>query len=206
MSNGSFKEKGGVMIVKIMKEAGYEEALLGMSLSYNKESLSLEKKHIIASRLAPRDGGHNKFLESMAVWIDIDAPRYWWQEFDTYRVGVTKQSESTMHTIMDKTLEQSDFEGGIDYKILNNLNMHINVARNFDIPRVKKECFKYLVLNKPESLLQRRIVCTNYKSIANMIAQRKHHKLPEWSIFIDAMKKLERFEFIKHSLERRLER
>ncbi|MCK9240314.1 hypothetical protein [Desulfocurvus sp.] len=54
----------------------------------------------MAEKLAPLDKGHNKVLESMCVWLDVRMPRYWWQEFDTYRVGVTKQSESTMHILI----------------------------------------------------------------------------------------------------------
>ena len=33
-----------------------------------------------------------------AVYAEIDAPRYWWQEMDTYRIGTDRlSSESTMH-------------------------------------------------------------------------------------------------------------
>ena len=32
------------------------------------------------------------------MWCEINAPRYWWQEMDTYRVGAERlSSESTMH-------------------------------------------------------------------------------------------------------------
>ena len=83
------------MNVTVLNEAGYQEALLGLSLSYEQ---SLDKMPAVAERLAQRDNGHNKFLESIVVWLDVIAPRYWWQEFDTYRIGVSKQSSSTMHT------------------------------------------------------------------------------------------------------------
>jgi len=81
------------MHTRVIKEAGYEEALLGLSLSFNADLERMPKR---AEKLAPLDKGHNKCLESIAVWLDVRAPRYWWQEYDTYRVGVTKQSESTM--------------------------------------------------------------------------------------------------------------
>jgi len=79
------------MDVKVLKEAGYEEALAGIGLSYNITDMKRLEK--IARTLAPKDGGHNKFIESMVVWLEIRAPRYWWQEYDTYRVATTKQSE-----------------------------------------------------------------------------------------------------------------
>ena len=99
------------MEATVLHEAGYEWALRGIGKSYGVTDYEQLKK--VAKRLAPKDGGHNKFLESMVVWLDIRAPRYWWQEFDTYRVGTTKQSESTIHTIAKKKLTQEDFEDDI---------------------------------------------------------------------------------------------
>lgn len=160
------------MKVKILREAGCEQALFGMSLSYDKPYF-FPTQYKVALKLAGKDGGHNKFLESMQVWIDITAPRYWWQQFDTYRVGTTKQSESTMHTILQRELTEADFEDILP-DILEIINYYI---RNKDFDTVKK--------NLPESFLQRRIVCTNYKVLRNMILQRKTHKLKEWQIFIN---------------------
>lgn len=93
----------------VIGEHGYEQALIGLGLSFGLtaamsfEDLKAEARSCkdskigklakVALKLAPKDGGHNKFLESMQVWIDINAPRYWWSEFDTYRVGTSKQSE-----------------------------------------------------------------------------------------------------------------
>ena len=100
----------------VIGEYGYEQSLMGLGLSFGLtadtsfedlkaearlcKDTKLEKLAKVALKLAPKDGGHNKFLESMQVWIDINAPRYWWSEFDTYRSGVTKQSASTMHTLV----------------------------------------------------------------------------------------------------------
>ncbi len=69
------------MKVTVLEESGYQHALLGLSLS---RGITLEHADRVAQRLAGKDGGHNKFLESIAVWMDITAPRYWWQQFDTY--------------------------------------------------------------------------------------------------------------------------
>jgi hypothetical protein len=159
--------------VTILREAGYEEALLGLSLSFNQP---LDKMPSVARRLCHRDGGHNKFLETLTVWLDVTAPRYWWQQFDTYRVGMTKQSESTMHTILRRPLEQDDFEGGIYVETLQRLNALI-AAKAFD--QVKREL--------PEAFVQRRIVCTNYKCLRNMALQRASHRLGEWQDFIRAL-------------------
>ncbi len=165
------------MKVKILREAGVEEALLGLSLSYNSEP-SMR----VADRLAHKQGGHNKFLESVQVWVDVTAPRYFWQEFDTYRVGTTKQSESTIHTLTKKRLTQDSFEGEIYQCTLDCLNADIEKGL---LVKAKR--------NLPEAYLQRRVVGTNYKVLQNITAQRKGHKLTEWQFFLDAV--LEGIEF-----------
>lgn len=52
---------------------------------------------------------HRKYLRQIFVAMDITAPLYWWKEFDTYKVGTTANSCSTMHKIAVKEFELSDF-------------------------------------------------------------------------------------------------
>jgi hypothetical protein len=48
--------------------------------------------------LAKRGDEHAKSLRGLIVYADINAPRFWWQEMDTYRIGTERlSSESTMH-------------------------------------------------------------------------------------------------------------
>ena len=169
------------MDVKILKEAGYEHALYGISLSYNKGIENMEK---ISKSLCKLDGGHNKFLESMTVWLEIKAPRYWWQEMDTYRIGTTKQSESTIHTILKRELTQEDFELPLPRIVLNQLNTTIINSRGKD----KIEFIRKIKNQLPEGFLQKRILCTNYKTLKNMFVQRKNHALLEWKVFIQCLK------------------
>ena len=162
------------MNVRVMNEAGYTSALVGLSLSFNQGTDNMPG---VARNLAHKQGGHNKFLESMQVWIDMTAPRYFWQQFDTYRVGTTKQSESTMHTILKRPLIEDDFEGE---------DTSIAMICMLNGMREAKE-FTKLKQHLPESFLQRRIISTNYKVLQNMVAQRLTHKLPEWRWFIEAV-------------------
>ena len=174
------------MDVRILNECGYEEAMLGLGLNKALTSgymtwedipLSLrDKLHSIAGKLSVMDGGHNKFLETMAVWLDMDAPLYFWKQFDTYRVGISKQSESTMHTLMDRHFISDDFEG-LSSEDIDRLNKHID-DKDFD--RLNKEL--------PQCFKQRRIVCTNYKTLRNIFLQRKTHKLSEWKTFCEKIK------------------
>jgi hypothetical protein len=184
---------GGDMEVYLLKETGYEEAMLGISLSW---ASTVARAKDISIKLAFKQGGHNKFLESIMIWLDVTAPRYWWQEFDTYRVGVTKQSASTMHTITKRTLEHEDFEM-IDGVVLDYLNEYIISYQDETDPIRKKEKF-YMIKNLlPEGFLQRRIVCMNMKTLQNMYAQRKNHKLPEWrNFFNDLFRQLDNADLI----------
>jgi hypothetical protein len=162
--------------VKVLCEAGYEQALYGLSLSYNAKSENMPAR---ATQLAHKGEGHSKFLEAMMVWLDVRAPRYFWQEADTYRIS-TKQSESTMHTLLRRPLTKEDFqqdpddEFGIDAGLLYALNQHIQT-----------KAFRWVKRHLPESFMQRRVWCMSYKTLQNIWYQRHDHKLPEWHDFID---------------------
>ncbi len=167
------------MKVTVLRECGYEEALLGMGLSYGLTSNVtdiddglLKRLHDIAVKLSSKEEGHAKFLESICVWLDITAPRYFWQQLSTYRIGVSTQSESTMHTILKRPLTQKDFERPIPPSGLRDLNI-----------LVKNKLTTQLKNQLPEGFLQRRIVCLNYKALRHIISQRDGHKLTEWHHF-----------------------
>ena len=174
-----------------------DEALFGIGLSYGltggmtcdaafRKSPVYKQLEKVSKKLAHQQGGHNKFLETITLTLDITAPRYWWQEFDTYRVGVTKQSESTMHTIMARELTDDDFEGGTFDHILEELNAirrDYFIAEDTHDEAEKKRCFMDMKNALPEGFLQRRIVCLNLKALQNMYMQRKNHRLPEWQQF-----------------------
>lgn len=179
------------MKIKIIKEAGYYEALLGLSLSYNRPVDEMIK---VSRGLYNKDGGHNKFLESIKVWLDVYAPRYLWSECDTYRLS-TKQSESTMHTILRRGLTKQDFEAfDIPESYLSYLNILIQAG---DLKTLKKAL--------PESFIQRRIWCMDYKCLRNILWQRYNHRLDEWPYFcrtiLDQVEHIEYFKDIEERIE-----
>jgi len=184
------------MDVIIKNESGYRQSVEGIGFSYGINDF--DRLEGVAVKLCDKDGGHNKFLESIIVWIEITAARYWWAEFDTYRVGTTKQSESTIHTIARKPLTQDDFSHEIFNPTLEFINEQITKYNKIgDNSGLKKALFNSIKANLPEGYLQKRMVCTNYKSISNMIAQRKNHVLKEWHYFIEeVLKQLEHSELL----------
>lgn len=170
------------MKVRVMHEAGEELSLMGMAYSYKDRAMDpaawwpeqKAKAYRRAAVLAHRDGGHNKFLESVMVWIDIEASRDWWSEFDTYRVGTTKQSESTMHTLAKRPPRMDDFEDGTDPELVS-VFLRVWEDAKGDVTTLKK--------NLPEGFLQRRMVCTSYKTLRAVLHQRDGHRLKQWAQF-----------------------
>jgi hypothetical protein len=197
------------MQVDVLLEAGYEQALYGLSLSFKDRAIprdewwTAEKFEAMKNRsdsLYKLDGGHNKFLESIVVWLDIEGPRGWWQEFDTYRVGTTKQSESSMHTIQLRPTDQNDYETGTHVDIIKIFNKVLaEETDNFSTKkRLSGRSLQRVKDNLPEGFLQRREVCLNYKTLKNMVSQRKLHKLLYWQMFIAEIKtKLEHPNFLE---------
>jgi hypothetical protein len=190
------------MKIKIIRECGYTEALLGLGLSYGITSEHdvnyfmidhdlRNRMYGVALKLADKDGGHNKFLETIAVWLDVAGPAYWWIEFDTYRIGVSKQSESTMHTVIRNEIKGFMFEGGLDDVVVERLE---KIRLDGDLLRLKREL--------PMSFIQRRIICLNYKVLRHMIKQRKNHRLPEWKLFCtEILSQIKYPEFINNDVE-----
>lgn len=172
------------MRIDNIEEHGFERAMIGLARSYNQDVKNMPE---VAMKLGPKDKGHNKFLESMVVWMEIEAPRFFWSEFDTYRVGMTKQSDSTMHTLRREPIRQRNFEHSIHPDYLLYLNMLIgDKALGIDV--VKSAL--------PDGFLQGRSVCTNYKVIRHIIIQRHNHKLPQWRYFCEKMRELKYYNFL----------
>jgi hypothetical protein len=171
--------------MKVLKlaEYGLYEAHLGLSLNYKKD---VEDMPRVLGKLSTKDGGHNKVLEFIQTYWDITAARYFWQEFDTYRIGVSKSSESTMHNLLDRDMELLDLESGIDEFVVETQKYQVKLFNEAkekisELPKA----FRINELKKllPESYLQRRIVCINYKALRNILSQRRTHTLSEWKLF-----------------------
>jgi len=185
---------------RILNESGYEEALYGIGFnkgisskyifagvgyfSYNsmpeKERLQLKE---VAEKLASKDGGHNKFLEHIMLWIVVRAPRYVWQEMDTFRLS-SKNSESTMHTLikslknknLDEVKEMFEPNSITDEKIMQFMIITSEYNENDALLLIKKQL--------PEGFLQKRLWVMSYKTLRNIAMQRMTHRLPHWKKFL----------------------
>lgn len=143
----------------------------------------------LAQKLAQAGTDHRKFLRQIMVSVDITAPRYWWAEFDTYKVGTVTNSESTMHTITKKEFEISDFSWNElnDEKALETVIEWLNAFRKESLNHKKegldemaKICWEGIIQLLPQSYNQLRTVTLNYEVLLNQYHARKNHKLQEW--------------------------
>jgi len=207
------------MEVKVLGEYGYEFARYGFSLSFKERSIKPtdwmlcpknchkecsdcdifeRQQHYdkVLIKNANREGGHNKFLEHISVWLDVEAPLELWKQIDTYRVGPSKQSESTMHTLDKRDMAVEDFDldekelekecildptdiGDKNPSLKHILGLYLQYL-NFMPSRIKSKLL-------PQGYKQRREIVLNYKVLRHIINQRKGHKLPEWQFFIKSI-------------------
>ena len=131
---------------------------------------------------------HRKFMRMITVYLDINGPLYWWKEFDTYRVGVEKNSCSTMHKIHAKEFTLEDFSCEKLYDPLGDLRPivdRLNVYRERYLKTKDKNDWWQMIQLLPTSYNQKRTVMLNYEVLANIYKSRRNHKLDEWHTFCD---------------------
>lgn len=134
---------------------------------------------------------HRKYLRQIMVSMDILAPLYWWKEFDTYKVGTTANSCSTMHKIHAKEFVIDDFSHDeldeFGMAMLGNIINYLNENRRYYISTKKHEYWWQMIQILPTSYNQLRTVTMNYENVVNIINQRFSHKLTEWPEFVDIL-------------------
>ena len=167
------------MKIEILGEYGYDFALRGIAL--NKEQTGKDMTAVALKLSQAREGSHRKFLRQMCVWLEITAPIFWWTELDTYQIGATRNSGSTMHNLHKKNFEQSDFCQSIPYEMLISLQCAWD---DFILGNMSIGDLKALI---PSGYIQTSVVLVNYEALRTMIADRKNHRLSEWRTFCDVI-------------------
>ena len=171
----------------------------------------------LATRLIKAGTEHRKFLRMIHVQMDVTAPLYWWKEADTYKVGTTANSCSTMHKIAAKEFtlddfshehlidDQDDFEnenGQIssykDFLYYDVLDV-LNTARRQYLETKDKKYWWQMIQLLPLSYNQRRTWDMSMETLLSILHQRKNHKLDEWNEFRDIC--LEQVPYLKEFYE-----
>lgn len=188
---------------------GFEHAIRGMRNPHNSWQLSDSTKesckhasdeHIclcdnkfvigpkdlkLAKTLIKSGSEHRKFLRQIFVSVDITAPLYWWKQFDQYKVGVTSDSCSTMHTLHKTPItlecfETDDFDESALTFSVEQLLAALDQLRLKYLSTKDKRYWKELIRWLPESWLQKRTITMSYENVLNMLQQRVPEKLDDW--------------------------
>lgn len=184
---------------------GFEGAIYGMRLPMNSRHKSDSKINDngdfiigendmkLAKMLIKGTQPHCKFRRMIHVQADLTAPRFFWSEYDTYKVGTTANSQSTMHKLLNTSLpitkdmfiyDERDAE--IIERTIEHLEDLRKTYRHFQAKDEKNPNLLNDLLHRaktilPEGFLQTRTIDLNYETLAQMYKWRKNHRLPEWS-------------------------
>jgi hypothetical protein len=157
---------------------------------------------------------HAKYRRMLPVHVTINAPLYWWKEFETYRTGIAPNptdielnSCSTMHKITEKEFDLKDFSK--DHLLRDSLkglerdidDLNYYRAMYFDHKAkgnddVAKLYWWQIIQRLPSSYNQKRTMAANYEALAAMYYWRHDHKLDEWRNLCEWMKTLPNSEII----------
>lgn len=172
----------------------------------------------LMKRLANGGAVRAKYRRMIPVFVTINAPLYWWKEFDTYKVGTVANSCSTMHKIQAKEFTMSDFStehlywagnGGVD-SIVECADNHwltatgvmelvistLNLFRERYLKTNNKDDWWQMIQLLPSSYNQKRTIMLNYEVLVNIYHSRKNHRLDEWHVFCDWIRGLPYSELI----------
>ena len=165
----------------------------------------------LATRLIKAGTEHRKFLRMIHVQMDVTAPLYWWKEADTYKVGTTANSCSTMHKIAAKEFTLDDFShdhlfndavvynGYVSTSVLECVIGALNEFRNLYLETKDKRYWWQMIQLLPSSYNQRRTWDMSMETLLSILHQRKNHKLDEWNEFRDIC--LEQVPYLKEFYE-----
>ena len=168
---------------------GWQAALRGARNPMNSWSLMDSHDDVIGERdlqlamkLSKAGTDHRKFMRMIIVQVDINAPRYWWTEFDTYKVGTVANSCSTMHKIHSKEFTIQDFShehlNGRGVVAMYDTIKVLNEYRNKFLATEDKDYWWNMIQLLPQSYNQLRTVTLNYEVLCNMYKARKNHMIP----------------------------
>lgn len=168
----------------------------------------------LMNRIVKAETDNRNFLRMITIRMDINAPLYWWKEFDTYKARTITSSYSAMHRIHEKEFEIDDFShehltteiygepieepGWVDTtrssnNLLDFIVCHLNIYRELYLETKDKKYWWQMIQLLPSSYNQKRTVMLNYDVAATIYFSSKNHKLDEWHDLRDQLKNLPYF-------------
>lgn len=181
-----------------------------------------KQDHDLMMRLCKAGPADAKFRRMIICYADITAPLYMLKEMDTYRMGVEKNSCSTMHKIASKEFTPDDFSHEhlltiddlpCDYALmaidvngdpcyyspdgqLDIICKALNKYRAKFLETKDKTYWWQMIQLLPSSYNQRRTYMFSYEALSKIYRERRNHKLDEWHQFCDWVETLPYSEII----------
>lgn len=189
---------------------GMRNPLCSWKLSDSNGNEIGEKDLNLAQNLIKAGPEHAKFLRQIFISVDIEAPRFWWNQLDTYKIGTAANSTSTMHTLTKQKISRSDFsfnanfnelvvsfgksiDGEWEFTVEDYIEDIIDMCENLRQLYMKtgdKKYWEALIQILPQSYIQTRTWTANYAVLRNIYFQRRNHKLKEWEEFCKWVERL----------------
>lgn len=147
----------------------------------------------LMKKLSAAGNDHSKYLRMINVTCDITAPKFWWSEADTYKVGTVRNSCSKMHKIHVQPFKCDDFSHeGVDDVAVDYPSVFAIFKDYVDLMEWLREQFnetqekrfwRALIEMLPEGYNMKATLQLNYQVLKSMYNARKNHKLDEWRQF-----------------------
>lgn len=139
------------------------------------------------------NSGHDCYLKGVTFNMIINAPSYWYPQYQRYHFTDIISSQSKMHKLTEMDLN-SQCTVDVDARVIGILNKYIEKFNNATDKETKDTLFKQIVANTPMGLTLTCGITMNYLQIKSMVGQREHHKIDEWcKDFVDFANELPLF-------------
>lgn len=173
------------MQIHELEVLGLDWALLAMRMPYLSIGKSDDSDIDLARKLINAGREHRKFLRQLTIQINMTASMAFWFEFDTYKVGVTSNSESFWNTISkNRKLNVGQFiiPSKPDSEFYVALEKMLKIINKYWMEeKPPKEILRYLI---PQGVKYQRVVTITGEAYLNIVNQRKNHRLKEWRDFV----------------------
>lgn len=122
--------------------------------------------------LSRAGAGHNNWLKSVVVQMDVEAPQYVWMQIERYQFFTIISSQSKMHRLTKMDLGKIPLVG---FDVIELVKDNITDYENHIID------IDDLMAEVPMGLELTAGISTNYMCLKNMYNQRKNHRLKFWT-------------------------
>ena len=161
-----------------------------------------ENDHKLMMGLAKGGPVHAKYRRMIPVMFTVTAPTFWWIEFDTYKIGTTRNSCSKMHKIHVEPFTLDNFaHEGLEQvpealEVLEDTIACCEYLRKMFNQTQEKRYWRALIELLPHGYMMKATISLNYEVLVNIYQGRRHHKVDEWHTFCDWIESLPYAEII----------